>query len=531
MEGLFGQMVRLGVETALRRFIDDVEGAPAAWRRRRDLRRPRPRRVPRRPIAGACWPPTASAHDWPGGGSSRPASPGGLAPEDLFAIGEPIFDYIDELSAGVRRGLRARAARRGRRAPAAARAARRRCWRRAAGRGRGPRAAAGWTPAGGCRRRSGARSAAPAAARRARRRTCPTSPIGSRALGHGVVAAARDGVAVAIVGDPGAPGRRRQLGRRRGRPPRRARPAVALARAAHSLRRALATLRLTDAPGLSDADEHLGALMLGADLALAAELAGHQLAPLDRLAPGAAARLAGTLRAWLDRPGQVQAVAQALGVHPQTVRYRVRQLRELFGDRLEDPDARFELSLALRARELAGQAAPDAPPRHRGGRDARAGCGPRRTARRARRRRPHPRRPRHHRLRPPSGTPCWSEPAAVINCAAWTDVDGAESAEDDAAAVNGLAAGSLANAASEAGALTWCTSRPTTSSPATGREPYVESDPVDPKTAYGRTKLHGEAAVREAAPRHAIVRTAWVFGPGGKNFVDTMRRLAASTTS
>ncbi len=55
-----------------------------------------------------------------------------------------------------------------------------------------------------------------------------------------------------------------------------------------------------------------------------------------------------TLRAWLDRPGQVQAVAATLGVHPQTVRYRLNSLRELFGERLEDPDARFELSLALR---------------------------------------------------------------------------------------------------------------------------------------------------------------------------------------
>ena len=60
-------------------------------------------------------------------------------------------------------------------------------------------------------------------------------------------------------------------------------------------------------------------------------------------------RLVATLRAWLDRPGQVQAVAEALEVHPQTVRYRLKQLRELFGTRLEDPEARFELALALRA--------------------------------------------------------------------------------------------------------------------------------------------------------------------------------------
>ena len=75
-----------------------------------------------------------------------------------------------------------------------------------------------------------------------------------------------------------------------------------------------------------------------------------RLAPLDHLPDGPRARLTETLAAWLDRPGQVQAVAAALDVHPQTVRYRVRQLRDLFGTRLEDPEARFELALALRAR-------------------------------------------------------------------------------------------------------------------------------------------------------------------------------------
>ena len=97
------------------------------------------------------------------------------------------------------------------------------------------------------------------------------------------------------------------------------------------------------------AEEHLPALVIAADPALAAELAEQRLAPLAALAEGPRARLTETLRAWLDRPGQVQAVAAELGVHPQTVRYRVRQLRELFGDRLEDPEARFELGLALRA--------------------------------------------------------------------------------------------------------------------------------------------------------------------------------------
>ena len=97
------------------------------------------------------------------------------------------------------------------------------------------------------------------------------------------------------------------------------------------------------------AEEHLPALVIAADPALAAELSEQRLAPLAELPEGPRERLTETLRAWLDRPGQVQAVAAELDVHPQTVRYRVKQLRELFGERLEDPEARFELSLALRA--------------------------------------------------------------------------------------------------------------------------------------------------------------------------------------
>lgn len=119
-----------------------------------------------------------------------------------------------------------------------------------------------------------------------------------------------------------------------------------------------------------------------------------------------------------------------------------------------------------------------------------------------------------------------AQPAAVINCAAYTDVDGAESDEATASAVNGEAAGIVAAAAADAGALMVHVSTDYVFA-GDATEPYVESDPVAPTGAYGRSKLAGETAVREAAPRHAIVRTAWVFGPGGANFVDTMRRLAA----
>lgn len=119
-----------------------------------------------------------------------------------------------------------------------------------------------------------------------------------------------------------------------------------------------------------------------------------------------------------------------------------------------------------------------------------------------------------------------AEPAAVVNCAAYTDVDGAEAAEEEATRVNGAAAGHVAAAATTAGALAVHVSTDYVF-PGDATEPYVESDAVGPTGAYGRSKLAGELAVRECAPRHAIVRTAWVFGPGGGNFVDTMRRLAA----
>jgi dTDP-4-dehydrorhamnose reductase len=119
-----------------------------------------------------------------------------------------------------------------------------------------------------------------------------------------------------------------------------------------------------------------------------------------------------------------------------------------------------------------------------------------------------------------------AQPAAILNCAAWTDVDGAEAHEEEATAVNGTAVGHLADAAAQTGAhLVHVSTDYVFAGEAS--EAYVESDPVDPRSAYGRSKLAGELAVRERAPRHAIVRAAWVFGPGGKNFVDTMRRLAA----
>jgi len=116
-------------------------------------------------------------------------------------------------------------------------------------------------------------------------------------------------------------------------------------------------------------------------------------------------------------------------------------------------------------------------------------------------------------------------PDAVINCAAWTDVDAAEAAEEAALAVNGSAAGLLAEAANAHGAqLVHISTDYVFDGGAT--RPYVESDVPAPRTAYGRTKLAGERAVMAAGESHAIARTAWLFGVTGRNFVATMLDLA-----
>jgi dTDP-4-dehydrorhamnose reductase len=118
------------------------------------------------------------------------------------------------------------------------------------------------------------------------------------------------------------------------------------------------------------------------------------------------------------------------------------------------------------------------------------------------------------------------EPRAVINCAAYTNVDGAEADEATAQRVNADAAGNLARACAAAGARLVHVSTDYVFD-GSKREPWVESDAVSPLGAYGRTKLAGEEQVRAALDDHAIVRTAWLFGPHGPNFVSTMLRLAA----
>lgn len=123
-------------------------------------------------------------------------------------------------------------------------------------------------------------------------------------------------------------------------------------------------------------------------------------------------------------------------------------------------------------------------------------------------------------------------PDAVVNCAAWTDVDGAESQRDAAHAVNVQGAGNVARAAAAAGIPLVHVStdyvfngEPPRDSEGKPR-PYVESDPTGPCSVYGHTKLEGERLVLGASARHVVARSSWLFGVEGRNFVDRMLRLA-----
>jgi hypothetical protein len=355
MEGAFGEAVRRGVEVAFSRFVDLLEAADPQARESREVYVGLGRVEFR---AGRSLDALLAAYRVGARVAWRrfveAGVAGGLTPAAIYALGEAIFAYIDELSAESAEGYAAE------QSAAAGESDRRRrrlvrllCQdpppppeivRTAA-------AASAWPlPRTVAALVAGIGDGDPAAEPR-----LDAAAAGlARRCGEGAVGAETGGIAVALVPDPDGPGRRRVLEAAVGAARVALGPAVPWSDAAASARRAAAAFRLAGARGLPGeglivADEHLPALLLAADPAVAADLAATRLAPLADLPPGPRERLQETLRAWLDRPGQVQAVAAALDVHPQTVRYRVRQLRDLFGDQLEDPEARFELALALRA--------------------------------------------------------------------------------------------------------------------------------------------------------------------------------------
>ena len=115
-------------------------------------------------------------------------------------------------------------------------------------------------------------------------------------------------------------------------------------------------------------------------------------------------------------------------------------------------------------------------------------------------------------------------PELIINAAAYTAVDKAESDADTAYAVNRDAVRHLAEAAAAHGAAVLHISTDYVFDGAADA-PYRETDPVNPQSVYGKSKLAGEEALAAACPRHIILRTAWVFGEHGGNFVKTLLRL------
>ncbi len=124
-------------------------------------------------------------------------------------------------------------------------------------------------------------------------------------------------------------------------------------------------------------------------------------------------------------------------------------------------------------------------------------------------------------------------PDALVNCAAFTDVDGAESNREQAHAVNADGAGNLARAAAALGvplvhlSSDYVFSGVAPLDDAGSPRPYLESDPTGPRSVYGASKLAGEQQVLAASAGHAVVRSSWLFGLHGRNFVATMLGLAS----
>lgn len=121
-----------------------------------------------------------------------------------------------------------------------------------------------------------------------------------------------------------------------------------------------------------------------------------------------------------------------------------------------------------------------------------------------------------------------ARPHVIVNAAAYTAVDQAESEPDLAMRVNGEAAGEAARAAAALGVPVIQISTDYVFDGALDR-PYREDDATGPISAYGASKLAGERAVAAASDNHAILRTAWIYSPFGKNFVKTMLRLAETS--
>ena len=352
MEGGFGRNVRVGVEEALERFADLLAGGPAArpegWERvYQDLGRGEVRegrsldalQAAYRVGARVAWRRLA-----------RIAAGAGVAPARQAELAEAIFAYIDELAAASVEGFAAEQA-------ASAGEAQRRRSRLVQLLVGDPPASEGAVEAAAESVGYGLPDSAAAIAV-----ADPRAERLAARLGEGALAAQiGDELTCAIVPDPEGPGRRRELATALSDRPAAIGPARPWRQLGVSFARAQSALELVRRGALPrqwplHADDYLIALLLSGDAELARDLSARALAPLERFSEATRDRFAETLLAWLDQPGRPTAVARQLHVHPQTVHYRMARLREAFEDEFDDPERRFGLAVALRARRLLGSA-------------------------------------------------------------------------------------------------------------------------------------------------------------------------------
>jgi hypothetical protein len=333
-EGSFGRGVRVGVTQALAQFAALIRDPEAGRDRevyvtlgRGELRQGRTLdslQSAYRVGARVAWRRLAAA-----------ARRAGLDAAVLSLLAEAIFAYIDELSADSVEGYaQAQSERAGER--------QRRRRELLALLVREPPAA-----------EADVRAAATAAGWRTPRQVaalaCPEEALGrleQRLAGE--PAAPLEGLGCLVVADPAGPGRARELEAAADGVRAALGPAGAIAELSRSWRLAAATLEAAAGEGLQRADDHLAGILLLAGRDAAARIAERRLAPLSDLTPKARTRMEETALAYVRERGNAAAMARALHVHPQTARYRLARLRELLGDDLDDPDARFELEAALR---------------------------------------------------------------------------------------------------------------------------------------------------------------------------------------
>jgi hypothetical protein len=343
LEGPFGEGIREGVQEALRHFLAEVEaGGHVA---RPDVYSALGRGEMR---AGRSLESLLSAYRigarvaWRRFAAAGVAA--GLEPETLYLLAESIFAYIDVLSSESAEGHALEQS-----AAASEAELRRRRLVRMLVRDPPPDPAAV--------------EAAAADAGWPLPRTLAVLAIGGEQrlsaasrLPAGAISDSIGELTCAIISDPDGPGQRASIERAIARAGARSGlgTTVDWTQAGVSLVRARAALGLAgESSGLVAARERAGELLLHSDPLLASELAADRLAPLSELSPGSRSRLTETLRVWLAEQGRLGQVAGQLGIHPQTARYRLGRLRELFGDALDDADCRFWLELALRAQAAA----------------------------------------------------------------------------------------------------------------------------------------------------------------------------------